>query len=259
MSKLTAIILTKNEEEMIADCIDSLSFCDEIIIIDSCSTDRTADIAKKMGAKIYQTEDDDFSKRRELGLQKTRTSWLLYVDADERVNKELVNEIKNTISNKNNLDAYRLSRKNYYFGNYEWPYIEKLERLFKKSALLGWQGKLHETPQIKGEIGDLNGFIIHYTHRDLSSMLQKTIEWSAVEAKLRYDSNHPPVVWWRFPRVMLTAFYDSYIKQKGYKVGKVGLIESIYQMFSIFITYARLWEMQDKKRKMKNDPSTSSG
>ena len=78
-------------------------------------------------------------------------------------------------------------------------------------------------------------------------MVNKTIEWSKTEAQLRLSINHPKMTWWRFPRVMITAFLNSYIRQGGYKVGMVGLIESVYQSFSMFITYARLWELQNEK------------
>ena len=81
-------------------------------------------------------------------------------------------------------------------------------------------------------------------------MISKTIEWSQIEAELRFNANHPKITWWRFPRVMLSAFFDSYIKQGGWRVGTAGIIESIYQAFSIFITYAKLWE---KQLKMKNE------
>lgn len=132
---------------------------------------------------------------------------------------------------------------------YPWPKIEMLERLFRTSQLKGWHGKLHETPDVNGVVGELHAPLFHYTHRDLSSMVEKTNTWSEVEAKLRLDANHPKMTWWRFPRVMLSAFYDSYIKQKGYKAGTAGLIESIYQGFSMFITYAKLWELQTKSAK----------
>ena len=126
-----------------------------------------------------------------------------------------------------------------------------MERVFRKENLRGWKGKLHETPIIDGAIGDLDGFLLHYTHRDLTSMVNKTIEWSKIEAETRFKANHPKITWWRFPRVMLTAFFDSYIRQGGWKVGTIGLIESMYQSYSIFVTYARLWEMQTKSQKSK--------
>lgn len=252
MSKISAVIIARNEENTIADCIESVSFCDEIIVIDNDSTDKTADVAKNMRAKVYLVNEKSFAKLRNIGALRAKAVWILYIDADERVSTTLKENIQEII-NKSKIEAsgYRIMRKNYYFGKHEWPYIEKLERLFIKKHLKKWYGDLHETPETTGKIKDITeGYLFHYTHRDLSSMLRKTIEWSKVEARLRFDSNHPKVTWWRFPRVMLTAFYDSYIKQKGYKAGAVGIVESMYQAFSMFITYARLWEMQQNNIKL---------
>ena len=248
MAKITAIIIAKNAESMIADCIDSVSFCDEIVVIDDGSSDRTADIARHFGAKVFLFIADNFSQKRNYGLGKAKSKWVLYLDTDERVTKELRGEIEMIVKeDKTPHAAFRLLRKNFYLGKQEWPTVEKLERLFKKSALKEWTGLLHETAIVDGEIGELSGFLLHYTHRDLSSMLAKTIQWSKTEALLRFKAHHPKMSWWRFFRVMGTAFYDSYVKQRGYKAGTAGLIESMYQAFSMFITYARLWEMQNKK------------
>lgn len=245
--KLSAIILTKNEENMIADCLDSVKFCDEIVVINSESTDRTADIAKSFGAKVYEHTADSFAERRNFAKTKAKSTWLLYIDADERVSAELAREIKHVIDKKNNVyQAYRLQRKNFYLGKHPWPHIERLERLFNKDALDHWYGELHETAKVNGEVGDLEGFVFHYTHRNLEYMVDKTNIWSNTEARLRFNANHPKMTWWRFPRVMLSAFYDSYVKQKGYKAGTVGLVESVYQAYSMFITYAKLWEIQEK-------------
>lgn len=246
MKNISAVILTKNSEDLIADCIDSVSFCDEIIVIDDYSTDRTPELAKHLGALVFPYTSDSFAKKRNLGLKKAKGRLLIYLDADERISPELAQAIKGILERKNDIyAAYRLQRKNFYLGNNEWPAIEKLERLFRKSKLEEWYGDLHESARVNGDIGDLTeGYIIHYTHRDLTSMLNKTIEWSKIEAELRLKARHPKMSEWRFFRVMLTAFYDSYVKQKGYKAGTAGLIESIYQSYSMFITYARLWELQ---------------
>jgi glycosyltransferase involved in cell wall biosynthesis len=253
MKNISAVILTKNAEAMIADCIDSVSFCDEIIVIDDYSTDRTAELAKHLGASVYPYTSESFAKRRNLGLSKAKGRWILYLDVDERVSPELKKGIQSVLNRKKDIySAYRLNRKNFYLGNHEWPTMEKLERLFKKSKLEEWYGDLHESPRVNGDIGDLTeGYIKHYTHRDLTSMLDKTIQWSKIEAELRFSAHHPQMSWWRFFRVFMTGFYDSYIRQKGYKVGTAGLIESIFQAFSMFITYARLWEMQQNKNKKK--------
>ncbi|HSX09867.1 MAG TPA: glycosyltransferase family 2 protein [Candidatus Saccharimonadales bacterium] len=254
MTKLSAVILTKNSEDMIADCIDSLSFCDEIIVIDDYSTDRTAELAKHLGASVYPYTSDSFAKRRNLGMQKAKGKWVVYLDVDERVSPDLKDAIQAVLERKKDIyAAYRLRRKNFYLGNNEWPVLEKLERLFKKSKFEEWYGDLHESPRVNGDIGDIEeGFIRHYTHRDLTSMLDKTIQWSKIEAELRFNANHPRMSWWRFFRVIITAFYDSYIRQQGYKVGTAGLIESMFQSYSMFITYARLWEMQYNSQKERN-------
>jgi len=248
MSKISGVVIVRNAEEMIADCLDSLSFCDEIVVIDSFSEDRTKDIAEKMGAKVYELKFKDFSQARNFGLKKATNEWIVYIDSDERVTPSLREEIiKSTNNPINKYSAFRLKRKNFYFGNHEWPYIEYLERIFKKDKLQCWYGEVHESPKVTGSVGTLDGFLLHYTHRDLTSMVNKTIEWSEIEAQLRFKAGHPKMTWWRFPRVMLTAFFDSYVRQGGWKVGTAGLIESMYQSFSIFVTYARLWELQQGK------------
>jgi (heptosyl)LPS beta-1,4-glucosyltransferase len=252
MVKISAVIIAKNVENLIADCIDSVGFCEEVIVIDDGSTDRTADISKHLGAKVFTLLARSFAERRNYGLRKAKGTWVLYIDADERVSPELKREIQAVLKKeKNDIVAYRLQRKNFYLGKHEWPYIEKLERLFKRKYLQEWYGELHETAQVEGEIGELDGFLLHYTHQDLSSMVEKTILWSKIEAELRYKADHPKMSWWRFLRVMITAFYLSYIQQKGWKIGTAGLIESMYQSFSMFITYARLWEMQNKNERSK--------
>jgi glycosyltransferase involved in cell wall biosynthesis len=248
--KISGIIIAKDAENLIADCLDSLSFCSEIIVVDNDSQDRTREIAEKMGAKVFlHPSADDFSELRNFGLKKATNKWILYADADERVDPLLREEIIK-LENKpiDECVGFRVQRKNFYFGNHEWPYVEHLERVFKKDSLEKWYGRLHESPKVDGKIGDLEGYLLHYTHKDLRSMLEKTIKWSKVEAELRFKSGHPKMTWWRFPRVMFTAFLDSYIRQGGWKVGTVGLLESMYQSFSIFVTYARLWEMQQGRK-----------
>lgn len=248
-STLTGIILAKNEEEMIGDAIKSLSFADKIIVVNNNSSDNTEDIAKKEGASVLTTNSNDFSELRSYPLKKITTDYVFYLDADERVSSELKEEILSILQSESTIAAFRVPRKNFYFGEHPWPKVEHLERLFRKESIKGWHGKLHETADIKGSIGDLTSPILHYSHRDLSSMVDKTNEWSNVESKLRLDAHHPNITWWRFPRVMTTAFIDSYVRQKGYKAGTAGIVESIYQSFSIFITYAKLWELQEEKKK----------
>src|SRR5689334_9311940 len=131
--KLSAVIITKNAEELLADCIDSLNFCDEIILVDDGSKDRTVELAKHLGAKTFSFISQSFAQQRDFGLKKAKGEWILYVDSDERVSPELRKSILATINNdQGEFAAYRLQRKNYYLGKHEWPFVEKLERLFRK-------------------------------------------------------------------------------------------------------------------------------
>lgn len=252
MMKLSAVIIAKNAENLIIDCIESVAFAEEIIVIDDSSEDRTADVAKMKGAKVIQSREKSFAEKRNVGLHHANGEWIFYLDTDERVSRELQKSIQEVINSQETKAAYKIQRQNFYLGDHPWPKIEKLERLFQKAQLKEWYGDLHESPKVIGEIGILDGYLQHYTHRDLSSMLTKTIEWSDAEARLRFDAHHPKMTLWRFPRVMVTAFYDSYIGQQGYRAGTVGLIESMYQAFSIFVTYAKLWELQNNHGKSNN-------
>ena len=241
--KISAIVLAKNEALRIGACLEALVWAGERIVIDNSSTDDTAKIAKKFGARVINSSEKSFAERRNIGLREAKGDWIFYVDADETVTPELTREIQNITPG---FAAYQIRRKNYYLGK-PWPHEEKMLRLFQKAALKEWYGELHESSRVEGQIGELSGVLLHDTHRTLEEMVDKTNEWSAAEAILRLRSGHPPVVWWRFIRVMLTAFFYSFIKQGGWRAGVVGWIESIYQAFSMFITYAKLWELQNVK------------
>lgn len=247
--KLTAIIIAKNEQMRIGKCLSSVAFANEIIVVDNGSTDKTTEIARKAGAKVFEAHGKDFASIRELGLQHATGKWILYVDADEEVREPLKDDIQKIIRSyrPDKPAVYFIKRDTYYLG-YHWPYRDKVERLFLSTALKGWHGKLHETPVYTGETNLLAHPLIHRTHRTLEEMLTKTNDWSEIEAKLRLDTHHPPVVWWRLLSVMFSGFTRSYIDQRGWRAGTVGWIESIYQAFSMFITYAKLWEMQQTKK-----------
>lgn len=245
--KITGIIIAKNEEEMIEEALKSLGFCNEILVIDNNSTDKSIEIAEKYKAKIIKSKASSFSELRNLGKEHAASDYIFYIDADERVDETLRKSILFEIKSNSSYSAYKINRKNFYLGSNQWPKVEKLERLFKKDKLISWKGEIHESPVVDGDIGQIDGTLLHFTHRNLSQMLRKTIEWSDTESKIRIEANHPKMTWWRFPRVMITSFLRSYISEKGYKVGVPGLIESLYQSFSTFITYAKLWEAQNKK------------
>lgn len=246
MKKITVIILAKNVESEIIPTLKTVQFADEILVVDTGSTDKTVEISKKMGAKIVHSTGSSFSKWRNDGSEEARGDWLLYVDSDERIPVKLAEEIRKTIESSQ-FEAYTISRYEVFLGKHlpHWGDSEVL-RLIQKKSLKRWEGRLHEQPVIAGSIGALKNQMIHLSHKDIDEKLPNTQNWSRAEAELLLKSNHPPVVWWRFLRVMITEFWDRAIKQGLWRDGTEGWIEIIYQMFSKFITYERLWEMQQK-------------
>lgn len=246
MKKISAIILAGNAEDLIKDCLESLSWADEILVIDTGSADKTVEIAQKFKAEVFVAPKGSFSDWRNFGAKKAKGDWLFYVDVDERVTPLLRKEIKRALESNTHV-AYAIPRKNILLGHEMkhgdwWP--DYVLRLIKKDSLKGWKGELHEQPEIEGSIGKLKNPLTHFTHRNFSEMVEKTNEWSEIEARLLFESGHPKMVWWRFFSVAAREFWYRAIKEKGFLDGAVGVIEIIYQMYSRMITYAKLWEMQ---------------
>ncbi len=248
---LSVIIITKNEEKMIAEAIESADFADKVIVADGGSDDNTVAIAKQAGAEVVEVKQKklNFSRWRNQALKYADSDWVLYLDADERITEKLKAKLEEII-NKNQIpkySAYAIPRENYYLGKRvrhggSWP--DYVIRLFYKPKFKQWQGKLHEQPEFEGRLKHLQAPLEHYTHRDLTSMLKKSIKWTKSEAELLYKSKHPKVTWWRIGRMMLTKFWQRLINQGAWKDGTAGWINAIFEVFNTFIIYARLWEIQ---------------
>ena len=252
MKKVSVVIITRNEEEMIEDCLKSIGdWADEIVIIDDASTDATVEIAKKYKTKItLLSKKTDFFELRNQGLKKASGDWIFYLDADERLTTDLKKEIKEVI-NKPAFSAYVLPRRDFLLGKELhwggwWP--DYVKRLYQRTKLKGWQGEVHEEPVFEGELGYLKQPMIHITHRDLSSMVEKSKEWSKIEAQLLFKAHHPPVVWWRILRVMLSEFNLRFFRQQAWRDGVIGWIEGLFQVFNKFLIYGQLWEIQNKRK-----------
>jgi glycosyltransferase involved in cell wall biosynthesis len=256
---LSVVIIAKDEEEKIKDCLESVKWMDEIVLIDSGSTDNTKDIAKKYGVKTFQVKGGSYDKWRNEGLKIAKGRWLLYVDADERVTPGLKQEITRLIDGSIvEFNAYAIPRKNIILGKElkhggfgEYDYVK---RLFRKDKLKKWIGILHEEPNYyhegkltigkKGDIGHLKNKLIHIKATSLTEMVDKTNKWSEIEAKLMYDTNHPKMNIPRFITAMTREFWFRFVKKKAFLDGTIGIIHGIYQVYSRFISYAKLWELQ---------------
>lgn len=254
---ISAIIITKNEENMLPDCLKSLAWVDEIVVIDTGSIDKTNAIAVRFNARIVKYRGKpNFARWRNLGMQEAKGDWILYIDADERITPALKEEILRSIMEMD-FDAYAIPRRNFIFGKelkHCGLYPDYVKRLFKKSAFKLWTGELHEEPSylFNGKlthghnetIGHIKNPLLHIKHETLSEMVAKTNDWSEIEARLMFRAHHPPMTISRFLSAAFREFWLRMFKQMAFLDGGEGIIYGMYQVFSRFVSYAKLWELQ---------------
>lgn len=250
---LSVAVITKNEEDRLKACLESVKWADEIIVVDSGSKDETLNIAERYTDKIFKVNVSDFAEIRNFAIDKARGEWVLYVDADERVLEPLKKELEVMISFAD-FSAYALSRKNIIFGREVkygpfWP--DWVIRLFKKRDFENWIGKIHEYPKFKGTLGYSKNSLLHLTHRNVDQIVMKSLEWSKIDANLRLASNHPKMSGWRFLRIFATEVFNQGILRRGFFNGTLGVMDSLLQAFSLYMTYVRLWELQQSKSRNK--------
>jgi len=248
--KLSAILFIywPEEELYVEACLKTISWVDEIVVIDNGATVKTVNIVKKYTDKVFRSDSDSFSARHNLGKDKASGDWLFYIDADERISKKLQIEIQNELSSPA-ADSYQIRRTNYFLGKqvrFGDRYPDYVARLFKKDQLLDWEGEIHESSKTSGKTARLQSELYHLTHRDIYSMMEKTMNFQEYEARLRLNTNHPQITGWRLLRVFTTEMFTRLIGYQGWRGGTEGWIDGIFQSFSLFIAYARLWELQRK-------------
>jgi len=247
--KLTAIIPVRNEEVFLANCLRSVSFADEVLVLDSGSTDSTVSIAKEFGARVVEYSWQGFRYAHNYGAQLAKNEWLLYVDADERVSKPLRQKILKILEAPES-NAYQINRRNFIMGksvSYGGWYPDRVTRLIKKNGLVDWVGELHEYPKIKGEIGKIDADLYHLTHRGIDWSLEKTRAYTKITAEILKKDGHPQVKVKNFFGSMVREFWFRAVKKHGWKDGFIGWVEILYQTFNAFLIQVQLWELQQKK------------
>ncbi|MDP3987955.1 MAG: glycosyltransferase family 2 protein [Candidatus Levybacteria bacterium] len=250
--KLSAVVLTKNEEKNIGDCLKTLNFAHEIIIVDDYSEDKTLEIAKKSGdtVKIFEHRlDGDFSKQRNFGLSKTSGDWVLFLDADERVFEKLALEISNIqYKTADKYKGFYIKRIDQIWGK-ELKYGEtaniKLLRLAKKNAG-SWEGKVHEEWKVNGEAGQLENPISHYPHKNISDFLKEINFYTDLRSKELYD-NGIRVNWVSIIIYPLAKFLCNYFIRKGFLDGTEGFLSAAFMSLHSFLVRGKLWMLWQKR------------
>lgn len=250
---VSAVILTKNEEKNIVDCIDSLKWCDEIILVDDNSEDRTIELAEKAGFKVFKRLlSNDFSEQRNYGLLKAKNDWVLFVDADERVSKALASEIIGSLRQERagfySFDGFYIKRRDYMWGK-ELKHGEtgniKLLRLAKKGKGK-WRGRVHERWEINGKIGDLKNPIMHYPHQTIKEFLKEINFYTDLRAEELYNQKVKSN-WFYIVFYTKAKFFQNYFIKLGILDGIEGFILALLMSFHSFLVRGKLWLLWHKK------------
>ena len=235
----SAIILAKNSAETLDKTLQSLLWCDEVIVVDDESTDATVSIAKKSGASVFSHKsNDDFAAARNWAMDKAKGEWLLFVDSDEVITPELAAEIQN-VSNKS---GYYIPRKDYLFGRWL-KYGEtgrvRLLRLAKKNAGI-WRRPVHEAWNIVGETGELSHPLLHYPHPNVAQFMDEINRYSTLNARyLKSRGIHVPG--WHIVAYPIGKFFLDYFWYLGFLDGTAGAVVAIMMSFHSFLSRAKLY------------------
>ena len=245
---ISALAITYNEEENIESFIKSLSFADEIIIVDSGSTDKTLELARQYEIKIVNRTFDNFSAQKNFALQQAKHDWIVFFDLDEVISEELAEEIKQKTLLVSNTKAYKVKRNFYFMGKrikYSGFQNDSVVRLFKKEVCSYNTNLVHETLNVNGTIETLKHRSDHFTYKSFDLYNQKLTQYSKLQAKMLYQKNVRPSLYHFLVRPWF-RFFHQYVIKLGILDGKEGFILAYLSAFSVFKRYLYLWTMYRK-------------
>ena len=247
MTNITAIIPTLNEEIHIADAIKSVSFADEIIVIDSYSSDNTIEIAEQYNVKIIKRMFDDFSSQKNHAIAQAKHDWIYILDADERVTPEVLKEILEAVKNPKGFVGFYVRRTFYFCArniNYGGCQRDKVVRLFLKEYC-SYSGIVHERISTKGKLGFFKNKIEHYSYRSFDHYISKLNQYSWLQAKELYKKGKKVNLFHILIKPS-SRFFIHYIIRLGFLDGFPGFIFAKVQAYSVLTRYIKLWLLNKK-------------
>ena len=243
MSSLSAIILARNEEQHIVDCINSIQCANEILVIDDGSTDRTVELAESLGAVVIPHPlNNDWSQQRRFGISQASCDWILFIDADERVSPELNEEILKAV-NSGDQKAYWLSRHSlfrYNKASHGTMRPDKVLRLMPKEGATV-EGFVHEAFISPFPKSKLKGKLYHYTYDNWTQYLNKVNKYTSAAAANYYEQGKSCSFLLDIILRPQWAFFKIYILQRGFLDGKFGFILSLYHYMYTVTKYVKLY------------------
>jgi glycosyltransferase involved in cell wall biosynthesis len=254
---IAAVVIARNEEKNLAACLDSLTWVDELIVVDAESTDRTAELARRYTPRVFVRRWPGYGPQKNFAMEQAAADWILIVDADERVSEELREEIQNMLrKHPSPLEgegggegespvAYRIPRRNYYYGRWirgAGQYPDPQLRLVRRGHGHYNDLPVHEHLEVDGPVGDLNGHLDHHTHPTILSHELKIERYSTLAAEERIRAGRPEAAWYNLLVNPLWTFLKAYLLRGGYRDGMTGFLFSAFSAAHVLLKYAKLWE-----------------
>ena len=249
MAKLSVIIITKNEAANIRACLESVAWSDEIIVVDSGSSDATVEICKGFGARVYVHDWPGFGAQKNRALGYATHDWVFSIDADERVTLELRAAIEAVLRDEpDTCAAYRISRLSSYCGRFMrhsgW-YPDRIVRLFKRDTARFSDDLVHEKLQVEGQIGQLDGELLHYAFTDAEEVLQKVNHYSSAGAAMMQRHGRQATLTGAVLRG-LWSFIRTYFLRAGFLDGREGFMLAISNAEGTYYRYIKLMLLNKK-------------
>ncbi len=241
---LSVTIITKNEEANIGRCLESVKWADEIVVVDSGSTDSTIEICQRYNCKIIKTEWLGFGPTKHLAVEHASHDWIFSIDSDEQVTPELHHQIVQLFSSEPTHNSYRIKRASFYLGqrikysgwNSDYPV-----RIFNKKYGQFNNKPVHESVEVPGERGTLRGPLLHYTYPTVSSHIAKMNRYSDLSADDAVAHGKKSSVTGAVCRG-LAKFVKMYVIKRGFLDGTAGFILAKNSAFGVYLKYLKIWQ-----------------
>ena len=244
---ISAVVLAKDEEKNLPQCLESIKWCNEIVVIDDNSTDKTPEIAKKYGAKVFtHLLNNNFAQQHNFALRQAKSEWVLFVDADEVVSPELKKEIQEE-TKTNQYDGFYFKRQDF-FGGRALKHGETANVRLLRLGRRGkgeWQREVHEVWDIKGNINKLKNPLLHYPHQTLDDFIDHVNFHSTLHAEALKKEGVKPSLW-RIIFYPKAKFIQNYIFRLGFLDGTQGIIVALMMSFHSFLARAKLYFLWKK-------------
>ncbi|MEO6306506.1 MAG: glycosyltransferase family 2 protein [Nitrospiraceae bacterium] len=243
---LTCVVITKNEEANIHDCLESIRWAAELIVVDAESRDCTVELARTSGAKVWVRPWPGFGLQKNFGMAQAASDWILILDADERVTEELHGEVETCLSRwkPGAPVAYRIPRRNFFYGGWVQGggvYPDYQVRLFRRGIAQYNEVAVHENLIVDGEIGTLAGHLDHYTERRIQDHFKKFGLYTTLAAQEKAKRVRS-VRWIDLAFRPLVVLVKTYLLKQGFDDGVRGLIVCVFASMYTFVKYAKLWD-----------------